>query len=768
MILRYASPAPKYGDNKELYPTPESIWEKWSLPIANGFFGASVFGHTDTERIQITENSLANPWITHKTIPGARYGLSNFAELYIDFDHKNTEDYERTLSLNDAIASVTYKCNGVTYKREYFASYPDHVIVMRFSSDQKGKITLCAHPEIPFNEDFCLDEGDGCGKRGEVTAKGDTETLAGVMDYYDVKFEGQLKVINSGGTLRAENGKIYVENADEAVMLFACGTNYKMESRVFLESDPKKKLAPYPHPHEAVTEFINKASKKSYNELKSIHVSDHSALFGRVSIDLGEHDEGKTTDELLEAYKNGNESRYLETLLYQYGRYLLIASSRPGGMPATLQGIWNAYRSSPWSCGYWHNINIQMNYWPACISDLSETFLPYVEYNKAYMPQTKAHADRFVKNNYPENLSPAGENGWIIGTGAWPYTVSGFDSVGHSGPGTGAFTSLLFWDWYDYTRDKKFLKNVCYPILRDMSVFLSKSLKKIDGSYLIELSASPEMRHNGVYHKTVGCAFDQQMVYENFKRTLESAEILGIEEPLLDKIRGMIDKLDPVIVGESGQVKEYREEKKYGDIGDEYHHRHISQLVGMYPGTIINSSTPEWVKAATVTLTERGDRSTGWAAAHRLCLWTRAGNGKKSMDLIRSMLKNNILPNLWDTHPPFQIDGNFGYTAGVSEMLLQSQAGYIELLRSLPAEWKDGSFKGLIARGNFSVDCEWKDMTPISIRILSRAGERLSIAIDRESYKFTLNGKVFEPQPDEKGNVTLQTNKGDILEIQKI
>ena len=766
MYLRYTRPAPEYGENTELYPTPESIWEKWSLPIANGFFGASIFGHTNTERVQITENSLANPLRTHPK--GARYGLSNFAELYFDFGHTDVSGYERTLSLDDAVSTVSYSHNGVIYEREYFASYPDRVIAMRFSSDKKGKITFCARPEIPFIADFCIDEGDGCGKHGEVTANGDTLTISGVMDYYDIKFEGQLKIINKGGTLRAEKDRIYVENADEAIVLFACGTNYKMESRVFLENDPKQKLAPYPHPHDAVTKLIKNASEKTYDELKKAHIADHFALFGRARIDLGGSDGGKTTDELLSDYKNGKESRYLEALLYQYGRYLLIASSRPGGMPATLQGIWNAYRSSPWSCGYWHNINIQMNYWPACISDLAETFLPYVEYNKAYTPQTKAHADRFVKNNYPENLSPAGENGWIIGTGAWPYNVSGFDSVGHSGPGTGAFTSLLFWDYYDYTRDRDFLKNVCYPILRGMSVFLSKSLKEIDGSYLIELSASPEMRHNGVYHKTVGCAFDQQMVYENFKRTLDSAEILGINEPLLDQIRRMMPRLDPVIVGESGQVKEYREEKKYGDIGDEYHHRHISQLVGMYPGTIINSSTPEWVKAATVTLTERGDKSTGWAAAHRLCLWTRTGNGKKSMELVRSMLKNNILPNLWDTHPPFQIDGNFGYTAGVSEMLLQSQAGYIELLRSLPEEWKNGSFYGLIARGNFLVDCVWENMTPERVRITSRAGEMLSIAIDEKAYKFTLNGCLIAPLTNKNGVLTFATSTGDVLEIEKI
>ncbi len=766
MKLWYNSPPPRSGDERHSgYPTDTSVWEKWSLPIGNGYLGASVFGYEDVERVQITENSLANPWKTTPVVPSARYGLNSFAELYIDFGHRNTAGYIRELDIDNASARVSYIHEGVHYIREYFASYPDKVLVMRFSADRRGAISLCACPRIPFLGEYCVVENDGCGKTGAVEAEGDTVTLSGVMEYYNIKFEGQLKVIPRGGELRTAADRIYVDNADEVVMLFACGTNYKLASRVFTEIDPKKKLEPYEHPHSRISGYISEASNKGYELLRAAHIADYKELFCRVKLNIGEPDYYIPTNELIEKYKFDGKGRYIETLLYQYGRYLLIASSRPGCLPANLQGIWNAYNSSPWSCGYWHNINVQMNYWPSEIANLSELFLPYVDYNRVYMDLARRHADRFILNNYPDKYTAPGTNGWIIGTGCHAYTIGGFDRVGHSGPGTGAFTSLLFWDYYDYTRDSIFLRDICYPLLREMSLFFSKILADVDGKLLIEQSASPENRHNGVHYHTKGCAFDQQMVYENYKRTIEAAEILGIEEPLIDTIKSQIDRLDPVIVGESGQVKEYREERFYGDIG-EYKHRHISQLVGLYPGTIINANTKEWLDAAAVTLTERGDKSTGWAAAHRLCLWTRAKNGKKSMDLIRSMLQNNILPNLWDTHPPFQIDGNFGYTAGVSEMLLQSHAGFIELLQALPDEWSSGSFSGLVARGNFVVDCKWENKKPVIVKIVSRAGGELSLFEERIlNAQILLNGAPYSVKQKNKNILKLDTKIGDVLEI---
>ena len=764
--LFYRHPAPAVDDFCP-YLMERRGWERYSLPIGNGFLGATVFGRLETERIQVTENSMFNPYCfpKDKRVHMCAGGLNNLAEILIDVNHALATDYERSLELESGEARVVYRYEGVRYRRTAFLSYPDRVLVMRFEADAPGMITLTVHPEIPFVRDYNEAVGDGCGKTGEVTEQDDrTLLLRGVMEYFDIHYEAQLRAIPQGGSVFSSHGRLYVEGADALTLIFAAGTNYRLAPSVFMEKDPKKKLAGFPDPHDTVTSQLNAACEKSYEELYRRHTEDFGALYHRVRLRLGgEADAAVPTDELLHRYQEGRESRYLEALLYQYGRYLLISSSRPGGLPANLQGIWNCYASAPWSSGYWHNVNIQMNYWPSCIAGLPELFLPYADYAKAYMPQAKAFGDAYVAKYNPQNLSAPGENGWTIGTGAWPYQISNTLNLSHSGPGTGAFTSLLFWDYYDYTRDEAFLRDFGYAALRDMSVFFSKALCEINGKFLIKDSASPEQRGpDGNHYHTTGCAFDQQMVYENYKRTLQAAEILGIEEPILDVIRSQIDRLDPVLIGDSGQVKEYREEHFYGEIGDPKH-RHISHLVGLYPGTLISETTPEWMAAARVTLQGRGDKSTGWAAAHRLCLWTRAKCPERAMGMVRSMLKNNILENLWDTHPPFQIDGNFGYTAGVSEMLLQSQAGYLDPLAALPAEWSDGQVSGICARGGFCADLTWKSGRLTGMHIVSRAGGELRVRTD-EPVQVRVNGKR-RTGLWEDGFVSLQTAPGDTVDI---
>ncbi|MBR7161319.1 MAG: glycoside hydrolase N-terminal domain-containing protein, partial [Clostridia bacterium] len=659
-------------------------------------------------------------------------GTRTFGDIYIDTFHKDVENYERGLSVDRATAYVSYEIDGVTYRREYFASYPDRVLAVRFTAEKNcvpvsRKISLNCRLDIPFVRDYCIKEGDGYGRTGTVFTQNDRLIMRGESLYYAIQTEGQAKIKTKGGTLRITDRAIEVRDADEAVLLFTCGTNYHMESRVFTESDPKKKLAPYPDPHAMITEILDAADEKGYSALYASHLSDYEKLYRAVSVDIG-YDEGDlvcTTDRLVRNYKEGKRSAYLETLLYQYGRYLLIASSRKGGYPANLQGTWTCYDSSPWGCDYHHNINVQMNYWPSGIANLSECFLPYIDYAKAYLSSARTLADDYIKANYPEHLSPDGENGWFMGTAAFLYYIGKADC--HSGPGTGGFTSLLFWDYYAFTGDEEYLRKIGYPFLREMSLFLSKVLEEADGKLLVPRSASPEQIHNGTYYQTVGCAFDQQMIYENHKCVLLAAEILGIEnDPVLDIVRAQIDKLDPVQIGLDGQIKEFREEEHYGEIG-EYEHRHISQLVGLYPGTLINKNMPEWLNGAEITLTKRSDRSTGWAAAHRLCAWARTGNGNRAFALYQSILKNNTLPNLWGTHPPFQIDGNFGAVAGVSEMLLQSQAGFIDFLAAIPDVWENGSFDGLVARGNFVCGCDWKDLKITQMRVTARVGGKCRI-----------------------------------------
>ncbi len=729
MKLWYTIPAPSLndGDYARQNDSPWAGWEKWSLPLGNSYFGVSVFGRIETERLQITENSVCNPGLRGTHWKQGSGGTRTFGDVYIDTFHKDVENYERGLCADNATAYTSYEIDGITYRREYFVSYPDRVLAVRFTAHNKngnacGKISLNCRADIPFIKDYCIQEGDGCGRTGEIFTEDDRLIMRGESLYFAIKTEGQLKCKTVGGTVDIKETSIEIRNADEAVLLFTCATNYKMESRVFTENDPKQKLAPYPAPHEKVTSTLDAAFAKNYEALLAAHIEDYTALYGKVTLDLGyvEKDLSLTTDKLLKNYKEGQRSAYLETLLYQYGRYLLITSSRKGGYPANLQGTWTCYDSSPWGCDYHHNINVQMNYWPSGIANLSECFLPYIDYAKAYMASARELADGYIKTNYPEKLSPNGENGWLMGTAAFPYYLGKADA--HSGPGTGGFTSLLFWDYYAFTGDKEYLRTVGYPFLREMSLFLSKVLVEKDGKLLVGKSASPEQIQNGTYYQTVGCAFDQQMVWENHHCVLLAAEELGItDDPVLDTVKAQIDKLDPVQIGLDGQVKEFREEDHYGEIG-EYEHRHISHLVGMYPGTLINKNTPEWLEGAKIALTKRSDKSTGWATAHRLCAWARTGMGNRAFDLYQSIIKNNTLPNLWGTHPPFQIDGNFGAVAGVSEMLLQSQAGFIDFLAAKPDVWESGSFDGLVARGNFVCGCDWTSNRITEMRVTSRLG----------------------------------------------
>ena len=373
-----------------------------------------------------------------------------------------------------------------------------------------------------------------------------------------------------------------------------------------------------------------------------------------------------------------------------------------------------------------------MNYWPAFITNIAETFTAYQDFNEAFRPAAEEYARRFIKATVPENYTDEpGGCGWTIGTGNYAYTISG--PGGHSGPGTGGLTSKLFWEAYAFTADKAFLKETAYPALLSMAKHLLKVVRSYDGLYLSVFSASPEQIicnnwSNPVqYYHTVGCAFDQQMIWENGQDLLRCVDLLGEENlpaqdlAVIRELRRQIDRYDPVQVGWSGQIKEFREEHFYGEVG-EFRHRHISQLVGLYPGTLIGHETPAWLDAAKVTLNFRSDESTGWALAHRLNAWARTGDGNRAYKLYGNLLGQRTLPNLWDTHPPFQIDGNFGGASGVAEMLLQSHESFIAPLACIPDDWTEGSFTGLCARGGFEVDVTWSRGCADTIVVRSKAG----------------------------------------------
>lgn len=760
--LWYSQPAPNEGAENIVksrgFPY-DKYWERWSLPIGNGYMGACIFGRTDTERIQLTEKTFGVKG------PYKKGGIGNFAEIYIeDIHHDQPLNYKRSLRLNDAISTVNYQYEGVNYTREYFANYPSNVIVVKLKADQPGKISFTLRPVLPYLHEY---NDEGTGRTGKVSAQNDLITLTGDIQFFRLPYEAQIKVIPSGGQLKAmndesgNNGTIRIQQADSVVLLINAQTAYQLKSSVFTAS-PENKFTGNEHPHRAVSQCIQKAADKGYEVLCKEHIADYQSLFSRVDLRLCDETPGIPTDSLLHDYQRGKESLYMDELLFQYGRYLLIASSRKGSLPPHLQGAWSQYEYAPWSGGYWHNINIQMNYWAAFNTNLAEVFIPYVEYNEAFRQSANEKATGYIKKNNPDALSAIPEeNGWTIGTGANAFSID--SPGGHSGPGTGGFTTKLFWDYYDFTRDEDILKNHSYPAMLGMAKFLSKTLKPTEEGYLLaDPSSSPEQYHNGTTYQTKGCAFDQEMIWESFHDALKAADILKEESPFLRTIKEQIGKLDAIQIGESGQIKEYREEKKYSDIGDP-RHRHISHLCALYPGTLINAETPEWLKAATVTLNNRGDKSTGWGVAHRLNLWARVKDGDMAYQRFQLLLKKYILENLWNMHPPFQIDGNLGGTAGVAEMLIQSHEGYINPLPALPAAWRDGSYEGLVARGNFVVSVFWKQGLMTQMNILSRAGGECVIQY-KDIANFTIKdakGKKVKTIRESKNRIRFATQKGN-------
>ena len=740
-------------------PAQDSMegWEKYSMPIGNGYFGASVFGLTDSERIQFTTNAFANDY--------DRGGVSSFADIRLDFGLTEVVDYERGLNLNEGFAYSQYAYNGNRYQTKAFYSYPDRVFVYKVNNTQKTDFSV--RLLIPYLNTRTIEEG---GRTGKVYAENNTLVMRGELPFRELIYEGRV-FVETNGQVSVEGEKLTVKGSTETVIYFVAETSYLLDETIFLAGNHK---AIGEDPAGFVREQLKKVVALGYEGLYARHKADYSALMSRVDINIGGQEDARSTEELLESNREGNFEPYLEELYYQFGRHLLVSSSRKGTPPASLQGVWSAYDKSPWGNGFWHNINVQMNYWPAFSANLAETFEAYAAFNKAFRKQAENLASEWIAQNLPESyVEGQGACGWLIGVKSYCYEIEGMCQ--HSGPGTGALTTQLFWDYYDYTRDEKILREVTYPAIHGASGFLTKCVCARDGEYLAAYSASPEqiiggmwLTHLGTkqpYYHTVGCAFDQQMFYENAKNDLKCAEILGLSDEITEIEKKQIEAYSPVLIGYSGQIKEYREENYYGEIG-EYKHRHISQLVGLSPGLSINYKTPAWLDSAKRTLTFRGDESTGWALAHRLCSWARTGDGDHAYLLLQNLLKTRTYPNLWDVHPPFQIDGNFGAVSGMTEMLLQSYDNCIHLFPALPKAWGRVCFSGLKARGNFTVSATADEGVICEATILSnKGGEVCMIGRGVKSASVTdETGKEVETTITEDG-LLLATEEGKTYTI---
>lgn len=799
-------------------------WQNWSLPLGNGFFGANVFGRVETERVQISEKTLANPWQRVKVENGVTSwpevaGLNNFSETYIDFDHSSADvsNYIRELDLRTAIASTSYDYDSAKYTREYFVSYPDKALVICLDA-QDGPLSFTLRPTIPFEQSYMNDPSDGLSKTG--TVKSSVEygigciELSGTLGYYGVDFVGYYRVYTNGGTITADtvahkytdsdgsvktdnDGVIRVEDATSAIIVATFGTDYELCSENFENgqyshikqtattdlNDTRDKILDQLY---SVTDEIDSMTlEEAYDYLKTRHLQDYQNLFSRVELDLNcdPDDLALPTDALLKKYNGGNHSSYLEALLFQYGRYLIIASSREGSLPANLQGVWNCYNVPAWTSGYWSNINIQMNYWHVFSTNLTETFIPYVDYNAAYMGVAEKNANDVIGKHNPGVYGKDGGNGWTMGVSGNPFFISSDRSCGNLG-----LLTQLFYDYYEYTKDEDVLE-VVYDVLANAARFVTKCVKEYDGKYLVEYCDSPEMYVNGAWYYTTGTTYAQTLAYINNYGALQCAKALGIdldnlseEHAILATIMEQIDKYDPIHVGLSGQIKEFREEDYYGSMGNP-NHRHISQLVGLFPGNIINSGTEAWMDASLVTLAGRNNGLTdwpsgttatneasivAWAWAHKQAMYARAGEGDLAQEMLAGNLRNSTLENLLMVCGKiFQIEASSGTTAAIAEMLLQSDEAFIEILPAIPTNWDKGAFTGLAARGNFEVSVSWENGLANKINLLSKNGGSVSMKYPGFSNVKIVNsqGKAISYQPSDGNVITFDTTKGETYYI---
>lgn len=668
------------------YDEPAAEWMTSALPVGNGDLGAMFFGGVAHEQVQFNEKTL---W---SGSPDKRGSYRNFGNIHMDFLTPDTcSDYRRELSLDEAVGRVSYVIGTTRYEREYFASHADSVVVMRLSTPgSRGRLNLA------------LRMVDGEGR--QAMTGGNMFLVSGQLDL--LHYEAQAVVKAEGGTVRTEDGRLMVSGADAVTVVLAAATDFDLSSPTYTCGDERGL-------HARVSARVERASALAYKRLRARHVEDYSRLFGRVELELADTVPAMTTDELLRNHKYNN---YLDMLCFQYGRYLMISSSRGSAVPSNLQGLWNNVNNPPWECDYHSNINIQMNYWPAEVTNLAECHMPFINYVSTEAMKQDGSWQRVARKD--------GCRGWAVHT---QNNLFGYTDWLINRPANAWYCTHL-WQHYAYGLDRVYLRSVAWPVMKETCLYWFDRLKMQDGRLIAPDEWSPE---HGPWED--GPAYAQQLIHELFANTLEAAGALGYDDSFVAELREKYALLDNGLhIGSRGQLREWL---KTDDTPDD-HHRHLSHLMALYPCSGISTLTDRRLAdAARVSLNWRGDGATGWSRAWKVACWAWLNDGERAYNLLKkaqnitdvtvvSMEDNagGMYGNLFCAHPSFQIDGNFGTAAAIAEMLLQNTVKGVCLLPALPEAWNDGSFEGLRAHGGFTFGAEWDDGRLTEASVKSEAG----------------------------------------------
>jgi len=707
------------------YDHPASNWEAHALPLGNGSMGCMVFGGVDKERLQFNVDSL---WTGDENMVGKEPGKSkdasylapgmgfyqNFGNLHLEVKGSGaTTGYRRELDLERAVHTVTYTRDGAGFTRETFCSHPAKAAIMRLTADKPGR----------YSGRLVLEDAH----EAKTVAKDAKLTAAGALDN-GMKYESQVRLLHKGGAVAARDGALVFENCDSLLVVLAADTNYVMDrSKGWMDGNP----------HQRVTARADAVAAAGYEKLLAAHVADHQGLFKRVSIDVGATGAAQLalpTNKRIEARKSGAGDPDLTELLFQYGRYLLIACSRPGSLPANLQGVWNHSNTPPWHCDYHTNINVQMNYWLAEPANLGECHLPLFDLFSSGIPVHR-EATKIRFGDVPGFTFQTVYN-VFNGTG-WEWNMVG-----------SAWIAQHFWEHFAFSQDLDYLRKTAYPYMKQVCAFWQARLKELPdpsaGSGQATRLVVPEGWSPEHGPREDGVSYDQQIVWDLFRNTIEATKALGVDPELRARLAGMKERLVGPQVGKWGQLQEWMTDRD----DPKNNHRHTSHLFAVYPGRQISPArTPEFAKAAAVSLEARGqtgDARRSWTWPWRCAIWARLGKGDMAHAMIDGLFAHNLLPNMIATHPPLQLDGSFGITAAICETLVQSHAGRIELLPALPAAWPAGKVTGLRARGGFVAGIEWRDGKLVSASVKSLAGKPCRVAYGKQTMELKLAAGATE------------------------